>query len=273
MRLVDKTVDSESSFFKRITYTDGIYPSLSAELIQNPNRFFAFPLLGILVKVIILIPVFVEIILVGIWFLVVVFLVNPFVVLLTGKYWRHAYEVFLGLQRLSLKLWFYVYGLTDKYPGFSLVINDKFILDIPMPEKPNRFYAIPVFGGLARFIFLVPYFIFSNIISQAMGIGISLLAWAVVLFRGRYPEGIFELARDTSRVSISAGAYFSGLSDKYPSFYISMAHDKIKLILIAIAIILNGWNFVADFGTSYKEQPALEDVLSTPTPQLDTEAT
>jgi len=245
----------KESFFKKITYTQGIYPILNATPIQNPSRFYAVPILGILVKFILLIPVYLEMIFVGIWWGIAVMLINPFVVLFTGKYWRSAYSINLGYLRMTTKISFYLFGLTNKYPGFNLTINDNYSLDIPYPENPRKLFVIPLIGILIRTILLIPYFIFGSIVSQAAAMGTFVLAWAVVLFKGRYPEGIFELARDSIRVSISTNAYMTGLSDRYPSFYISMNHDKIKIILIAIAIIFSGFNFTSS-GTKTKPSEA-----------------
>lgn len=234
--------NSKTSFFKKITYTDGIYPTLEASVIQNPNRIFAVPLVGISIKIILLIPVFIEILLLSIWVFFTVTLINPFVVLATGKYWQHAYYFALGMLKLYFKTLFYFYGLTDKYPWFSFNIDDNFKLDIIMPESSKRLYAIPILGGAIRIVLLIPYFVFVGIISNAALIGAYLLAWPIVLFKGRYPEGIFELARDSIRAGTSFNAYSFGLSDRYPSFYISMTHNKIKLILIAVSIILIAWS-------------------------------
>lgn len=253
----NKSDNSSESFFKKITYTEGIYPVFSIEKNEHPNRFFAVPLLGMLVKILLLIPVFILVIFVMTWLLIAVMIINPFVVLFTGKYWVHAYEFVLGFMRLSAKVSAYVYGLTDKYPGFDFQTPPGLKLDIPMPQTSNRLYAIPVLGLLIRMVLLIPYFIFENVITQAVSIGAFFLAWAAVLFTGKYPDGIFELARDSIRVNISASVYIFGLSDRYPSFYISMAHDKIKIILIAIAIILGGWRYSQDINKSYtsKTQP------------------
>lgn len=237
------------TFFQKITYTDGIYPSLVINQIQNPNRLFAFPLIGFLIKMILVIPVLIEMIFLAIWLFVVVNLINSFVVLFTGKYLAHAHSVSVGFIRLYTKINLYFTGLTDKYPGFGLQNSGDLNFDVPLNEKPKRLFAIPVLGGLIRVILLIPYFIFENIINYAVGIGMLILAWVVVLFRGKYPEGLFELGRDVARVDASTFAYMLGLSDKYPSFYISMAHNKIKLILIAISIIFNGWSYVGGKGT------------------------
>lgn len=254
-----ETKSDSGSFFKRITYTQGIYPEMNLQFISSPNRFFAFPLIGMLIKLIILIPVFIEIFFLCIWLAIVVALINPFVVLFTGKYWTHAHSFVLGFMKLNAKLSLYIYGLSDKYPGFDFSTPPGFSFDIPIPQNPGKLYTIPLLGFLIRVIFLIPYYIFLNVINNAVTIGVFLLAWAVVLFKGKYPEGIFELARDSIRVNMSASAYLFGLSDRYPSFYISMTHDKIKIILIAIAIILNGWNYSQEFSDRSEREQGLNN--------------
>lgn len=233
----------ERSFFKKLTYTEGIYPKFSIDYIQNPNRLYAIPLLGLLIKLIMLLPLIILLIFVGIWWLIAIFLINPFVVLITSKYWRGAYSINLAMMRVSAKISSFIFGLTDKYPGFNFENGDSKI-EVSMPENPNKLLAIPILGGLIRLIFLIPYYFFGNIISTASTIGTFLVAWALVLFKGKYPESIFELSRDSIRVGLSSMAYLTGLSDKYPSFYISMKHDKIKIILIVIALLLSGMGFV-----------------------------
>lgn len=237
----------ETSFFKKITYKEGIYPTFDIEFNQNPNKIFAIPLIGILVKLVLVIPVAIELILLSIWVFIVAVLINPFIVLFTGKYWAHAYTTNLGAMRLTAKVTAYIYGLTDKYPGFGLDTLPGMTLDIPIIQNPSKIRAIPLIGGLIRIIFMIPYFLYVNVLAQAVVIGVFLLAWAVVLFKGRYPEGIFELARDSIRVQTASNAYMVGLSDRYPSFYISMKHDKIKIVLIVISIILSGWNYSEDY--------------------------
>lgn len=249
-----KQTASNTSFFKRITYTEGIYPDFKIDLIQNPSRFFAVPIIGILVKVVMLIPVLILLIFLGIWIFLAVVLINPFIVLITGKYWTHAHNFTVGYLRLSVKATCFLYGLTDKYPSFGFGNQDDLTLEIPLNSNPKKLYAVPLLGGLIRFILLIPYFIFENIIATAATIGVLILAWVYVLFKGKYPEGIFELARDSMRVNVSVAAYILGLSDRYPSFYISMKHDKIKLILIAIAIIFSGWSYSDDYSDKYSKQ-------------------
>lgn len=217
-----------------------LYPDIKIGINEKPNRFYAFPLIGFLTKVIILIPVFI-----WMWLLAIIqifiSIINSFIVLFTGKYWKTAYDYNLGFMRLSIKVTYFIQGLTDKYPGFGFSIQDKFSVDVAFPENPNKFYAIPIIGGLIRIILLIPYFIFQTAISNGANIGVF-VSFFPVLFMGKYPESTYELARDSVRVSMGSSAYMSGLSDKYPSFHISMNHQTIKIILIilgAAGLVLN----------------------------------
>lgn len=221
----------------QVPVTDGnFYPEIIIEKTQNPNRFYAFPIIGFLVKSIFLVPLFMEI-----FFLtaisVFVNLVSPFIILFTGQYWDFAYKVNIGIFIFGLKLSFYFYGLTDKYPGFSLQSNGLFEFKIDKPVKPSRLLAFPLFGTLIRMILLTPYLIFSYIIQSAAMIGGFYLAWMPVLFLGKYPDSIFELIIDSSRMSSAYMLYLQNISDKYPSFKISMNHKWKKIILICLAIL------------------------------------
>lgn len=216
---------------------NNLYPEIKIGINEKPNRFYAFPLIGFLTKVIILIPVFIWVAILG-FVQGILLIINSFSVLFTGKYWKTAYEFSLGLMRLSIKVSYFMQGLTDKYPGFSRSIDqDNFSVDLAFPESPNKLYAIPIIGGLIRIILLIPYFIYQAVISYAANIGVF-VSFFPVLFMGKYPESTYELARDSIRVSQAVTAYMSGLSDKYPSFYISMNHKTVKIILIVLGALI-----------------------------------
>src|SRR5688572_32935736 len=85
-----------------------LYPHLTASLIKNPNRLYAVPLLGILIKMVVLIPVAIVVLFI-VMYLAVLILINSLIVLFTGKYWRHAYDINLGVMRLSTKMGFYMF--------------------------------------------------------------------------------------------------------------------------------------------------------------------
>lgn len=228
-----------------------VYPVININHPEKPNRLFAVPLIGFLIKIIILIPVAIWL---GLLSLVTspVTLINSFIVLFTGKYWMTSYQLNLGLIRLYTKVTFFMFGLTDKYPGFGLSISD-FSVDVSYPEHPNRLFAIPILGGLIRIILIIPYIIYQYILSNATNIGVF-FSFFPVLFMGKYPESTFELARDSVRVSQATTSYAAGLSDKYPSFHISMNHKVIKIILIIIGLLLLLGSFSSGYASSKNKQ-------------------
>lgn len=235
-----------------------MYPAFLITCIKNPNKFYAIPLIGFFIKALMLIPVGIMATILG-FGLFFTMIINSFIVLATGKFWRVAYEYKLGVMRYSAKIYLFFFGLTDTYPGFDLTIHDTYTLDIPMPANPSRFFAIPFIGGLTRLILLIPYLIFEQVIGTAGCAGV-VISFFNVLTKGEYPESTYELARDSVRIREAAGAYMMGLSDSYPSFWISMHHKNVKIALIIAGILLsvNNWggkNFKARDYNDYNDTP------------------
>lgn len=232
--------ESNSIFYaegmEKTTMPDTIYPQISATHIKNPNRLYAFPLLGFVLKGIMLIPQIIEMVFLGIAALFIVLVINPFVILFTGTYWDVAYQLNVGIIKLSMKMELFFYGLTNKYPGFDFTMHDDFTVDIKKPTKPSRFLNFPLFGLLIKIVLLIPFIIYEGIMRNAAFWGVfgaSFLAF----FKGRFPESSYELARDSIRLNISQGMYLSALSDTYPSFWISMNHQTVKIILIILGTL------------------------------------
>jgi hypothetical protein len=230
--------------------TKSLYPHFSVENNKKPNKLLNFPFFGILIKVIILIPVWIEAFFLGIAAFFVL-MANWFVISFTGRYWDVAYRFFVGLMKFWIKIRLYMFGITDKYPGFNLNTNGLFEFDIPKPENPNKWLAIPLLGLIVRLILLIPYCIFSDVLQRGANFAMF-LSWFVILFKGRLPETIYEFERDSLRVNYAANAYVVGLSDKYPSFYISMNHQTAKILLIIVGAIFSAFNMLGSLTSDQK---------------------
>ena len=135
------------------------YQMLSIDHTRNPNRLWAFPVIGGAIKLLIVIPVSIWLLFVG-FAAIVLSIINGFFVLFTGKYWEPAYALAVGSMRLTTKANCFFLGLSDTYPGFSLDSSDDGRLEFAMPTQPNRLLALPLVGGIFRFAVLVPFFIF-----------------------------------------------------------------------------------------------------------------
>lgn len=214
-----------------------IYPKLSIARIQNPERLYAIPLLGFLAKLILLIPVY--LIILGLEIAIIFLMaVNALKVLFVGRYWETAYQIYSKFMILSAKVTFYMVGLVDQYPGFNLSDDGLFALLVPRNDHPSRLFAVPVLGLVARYVPLIPFLIFSQIVKYAYYLGSAFGASFSVLFTGQYPESVHELVRDGVRLDLATSSYLLGLSDHYPSFAISMNHKAVKILLLILGALL-----------------------------------
>src|SRR5690349_9604312 len=129
-----------------------LYPEITIDRIKNPSRFYAIPLLGFVIKVIMIIPVGIELWLLGIAQFVISML-NACNIFFRGRYWKTAYELNLGIMQLQTNVSYFMWGLTDVYPGFSLKTTS-YELTIPFNKTPSRVFATPLLGVLFRFVML-----------------------------------------------------------------------------------------------------------------------
>lgn len=212
-----------------------LYPLIAAQCPETSNRLWAIPFVGGLIKGLILVPQMVELAILALVAGVLTFC-NSFVVLFTGSYWIPAYAAQIALLRLSAKVAFFWLGLTDRYPGFGFTIEDGLSADMPIPLRPSRFFAFPLLGGFVRWVIMIPFWLYAQVLQLAAFIA-ALVSSFAVLCVGRYPESTCELVRDWFRVSVGYGFYLAGLSDRYPTFSISINHAPIKILWLAIAVV------------------------------------
>lgn len=218
------------------TEKDNFYPKLVIKNNENPNKLYAFPFVGLLIKAIMLFPASLFLMFVAIAFFAL-WLITPFVVLFTGKYWDPAYKMTLGFMIYRTKYSLFLLGLTDKYPGLDLETHGLFEITFKKPTAVGRWLAFPIAGFAIRLFLSIPYYIYSSVLDS--GTYVAMVAsWFGILNKGKYPESLYEFNRDSIRVSLAYTVYLTYLSDRYPSFWISMKHKTVKITLIIIGAIL-----------------------------------
>lgn len=227
------------------------YPKFVIPKNEHPNRWLNIPFIGIAIRLFLSIPLFFVLIFIALFYFVL-WLITPFYILFTGKYWDTAYKYTVIFLTYSTKVTAYFYGLTDKYPGFNLGSDGLFTLHIEKPSHPSRFLAFPLIGFLIRFILLIPYTIFASVMKNGAQIGVF-AAWFVILFKGKYPESLQEFAREYIRVSTATSVYMAYLSDLYPSFHIVMKNRQTKIVLLILGALLTLFGSVSDIQRSVDE--------------------
>jgi hypothetical protein len=206
----------------------GSYPvQVDCVVSESPNRFWAIPLIGLLAKLIILIPHIVILYLLGI-VVALLQLILWIPILFTGAYPTWGYTLVGGVIGWTARVSAYTYGLTDLYPPFSLqsptepapaakVQAFPVTYSVHAAATAARWPAIPLIGLLIKLIILIPHLVIIYALNIAVTLAM-LVIWAWVLFAGVYPGWARTLVVGYLRWSIRMQSYLYGLTDAYPPF-------------------------------------------------------
>jgi len=81
----------------------------------------------------------------------------------------------------------------------------------------NRFWGIPIFGLILRWLILLPHFLILMVLGIVSGLSV-LVTWIPILFSGRFPVWALDLYELTYRWFTRVSAYFLLMTDVYPPF-------------------------------------------------------
>jgi hypothetical protein len=159
-----------------------------------------------------------------------------FAILITGRYPPGIFGFNLGVFRWTWRVAYYGYNAlgTDRYPPFTLadVPDYPARLDITYPEHLSRglalvktwLLAIPHYLIVGFFIGGAGSMVWRTSDTTQISFGGGLVALLVLfaalalLFRGTYPQGIFDAVLGMNRWAIRVAAYAALMTDTYPPF-------------------------------------------------------
>jgi uncharacterized protein DUF4389 len=189
---------------------------------QEYNRLYAFPVVGFIIKYIILIPHLIMLAVLN-WVVMILQFVIWIPVLFTGRYPAWAHQIVGGTLSWTTRVNAFMYGLSDTYPAFSLADpgtgTEAVMLFQPAPTA-NQLYAVPLLGFLIKSIILIPHFIVLGVLSFVVMLAL-LVTWIPVLFTGQYPEWGRTLVGGMLRWNVRLYAFWYGLTDAYPPFQLN----------------------------------------------------
>ncbi|MEU7816000.1 DUF4389 domain-containing protein [Pseudonocardia sp. NPDC049154] len=210
--------------------TNTAYPvRVTGRLEGEPSRWLW------LLKWLLLVPHLIVLVVLGLafWVLTVVAFVA---ILVSGRYPRSIFGFNLGVLRWGWRVAYYGYAAngTDRYPPFTLADRPDYParLEIDHPERLSRGLVLVKWWLLALPHYLVLVFLIGAGGTVVWRIGTTgaigfdgglvtvlvLFAAVALLFTGRYPRGLFDLALGFDRWVLRVVAYAALMTDAYPPF-------------------------------------------------------
>lgn len=151
----------------------------------------------------------------AIWAYIATFLAW-WIILFTGKTPDFFYNTMLGLTRWGLRISARMFNLADGYPSFGPNgKDDKTEVDFPHIHVGRGQLLLRSFFGWAYIAIPHVLCLYVRMIGTYI---LAFLAWWVVLFTGKYPEGWHKFNVGTFRWQTRVSLYMMWLSDKYPPF-------------------------------------------------------
>jgi hypothetical protein len=203
------------------------YPvNVSYDRAARINRLWGIPILGHLVRGVLLIPHFILLMLVGI-VAAILTLFTWIPVLLLGRFPGWGYRWIGGLLGWTIRVQAYLGLLTPAYPPFSLSGEDHPV-SVRFDEgvRINRLWGIPILGILVRWILLIPHYIVLALLAILVPF-LWLVAWIPVLLLGRQADVIYTIVGGWTRWYFRVTAYLWLMADRYPPF--SLGEDDPRL--------------------------------------------
>lgn len=145
----------------------------------------------------------------------IVVLPTILMLLFRRKYPRWWFDWNLALTRFGARITAYFLLLRDEYP--STDEEQAVHIDFPYPNAKELNRWLP----LVKWIMVIPHIIILFFLNMAVWI-VTIIAWFVILFTGRYPRDMFNFVVDVYRWSLRVMIYALLLvTDKYPPFSLS----------------------------------------------------
>lgn len=185
---------------------------------QGIGRLWGIPGIGVAVRMLLLIPHFIVLWLLGIAAAVLMYF-TWIPVLFTGRQADLVYQIVGGYLRWTTRLTSYLYLLNSGYPPFSLAGEDDYRVrvEIDPGQRINRFWGIPLVGIVIRAILLIPHMIALFFVGIA-AIVLLLFSWVPVLVLGRQAQLVYSVVGGWMRWTLRVTTYLWLLHDRYPPF-------------------------------------------------------
>lgn len=149
-----------------------------------------------------------------------------FALLFTGRYPQGLYDFHANFARYVARAYGYLLLATDKWPGFSADEGDGYPVRLIIGDP------LPVYSRLKvglRLPLLIPVYLIVYAMQLVAEIA-ALLAWFVIVFTGKLPQGLYQMLRLGISYQARANPYFLLLTEDWPSFTVEEPGEPVAQV-------------------------------------------
>jgi hypothetical protein len=148
------------------------------------------------------------------WVAQIVAIIAWFAIVFTGRYPEGLYNFNAGYLRMYSRTFSFMHLLTDEWPPFGGEEAPGYPVRIGVPPALDEYSRLKT--GL-RLIIGIPVMLLA--IVQAIILYVcAIIAWFVILFTGKLPDGLFNPMRSALAYLTRATGYFLLITEDYPPF-------------------------------------------------------
>lgn len=149
-----------------------------------------------------------------------------FAIVFTGDYPKALYDFNAGFVRFSARVNGFYYLLTDEFPSFGGGEDPDYPIRT-LVEPPKAEYSR--LKAFFRIILLIPVFILTYVMGLILGV-VGVIAWFVLVFTGRLPEGLYKPMRIASAYMVKALGYHLLLTEDFPPFWMDEGEEAPRFL-------------------------------------------
>jgi Domain of unknown function (DUF4389) len=159
----------------------------------------------------------------AIWGLAVFFtlIASWFALLFTGRYPEGLYEFHSNFLRFMARVHGWTYLLVDEFPPFNGSPDDAYPVRVAIAPALDSYSRAKVFF---RLILMIPVYILAYIMSIIVEL-VAIVAWFVLVFVAKLPEGLYKPMRAANAYLVKAGSFYLLLTEDFPPFWVDEAEE------------------------------------------------